>query len=116
VTDESGTYIPAIVLAEDNEQDTSSSDVEEQAWWRHTGATKVKTRELGLDPIKLQTSLDDISAKLEKVLENQRNRAVGGFALESFTVGVAVNAEGKLFMVAEVGIEASIELKFKRRE
>ena len=65
----------------------------------------------------MRQSLGDITAKLEKVLENQEaEKKPGGFYLESFSVGLAVEGRGKVFMVAEVGVEASIEVTFKRRE
>jgi hypothetical protein len=111
--------IPAVVLVVDEDEvaDTGSIDkgVEEQARWPFKAKLKGKTEEVALDPEELRRSLDDITAKLEKVLENQSSRDVGGFRLESFTVGLAVSASGKVAMIAEAGVEASIQLQFTRQ-
>jgi hypothetical protein len=120
VTGEKIGSIPAVVLESDESEGVESppvheddADIEEQGFWTRRATSRV--RELELDGDTLQRSLDDITAKLEKVLENQNREHAGGFALESFSVGLAVEGKGKLCLVAEVGVEASIELTFSRR-
>jgi hypothetical protein len=109
--------IPALVLADSEsvgKAALSGGDVEEQAFF---GLIRPKaTKQVDIDPTKLSESLADITAKLEKVLENQKKKEESnGFYLESFSVGLAIEGRGKVFMVAEVGVEASIEVTFKRR-
>ena len=108
--------IPAVVLSHEDvgeQADRPDRGVEEQAFWNR--AAKARVKDIDLDTGRLQDSLDDITEKLEKALERQAEREVHGFALESFCVGLAINASGKLALVAEVGVEASIELTFTRR-
>jgi hypothetical protein len=119
VTSKDESLIPALVLADADELGDESealpadSGVEEQAFWHRKA--KAKVEQIDLDPETLRASLDDLTAKLELVLANQTDRPNSSFALDSFSVGLAVNATGKLFLVAEVGIEASIELTFTRK-
>jgi hypothetical protein len=112
-------FIPAIVLVDrdgDTSAEVSDSGVQEESFWHpfRDGAAKAAT--LDIDPQKLQTSLDDISGKLERVLANQAaDEATRSFALDSFEVGLAISASGGFAMIAEVGIEASVKVVFKRK-
>ena len=71
--------------------------------------------EVQLDVEQVQRSLDDLTAKLIGVLANQARQTPEGFQLDSFTVGLALSAGGKLLMIAEAGVEASVQLTFSRR-
>lgn len=110
-------WIPAVErLPVEPDTDLDDSDVELQSrGWNPFARSAARVRELHLDPALLQRSLDDITAKLEAVLATQNPQPRHGFTLESFTVGLAVSATGKVFLVADAGLEASIELTFTRR-
>jgi tetrahydromethanopterin S-methyltransferase subunit G len=109
--------IPALVLEEaesgGDESPPPEADVVEQSWWSWK-PTKVVAKRVDIDGDELRKSLDDITSKLERVLEGQAQRT-GDFGLDSFIVGLAVEGRGKVFLVAEVGVQASIQLTFKRR-
>jgi hypothetical protein len=89
-----------------------SGDVEEEAFFgfKRKVTTAVVEQIATAD---LKKSLDEITDELHAVLENQA-KPRGGFALDSFTVGIQVEGKGKIALVAEVGGHASIELTFKR--
>jgi hypothetical protein len=110
--------IPAVVLEESEASEAAApppeTDVEEQSWWRWK-TTPVVPKPVEIDGDELRKNLDDITKKLERVLEGQAQRK-GDFGLDSFSVGLAVEGRGKVFLVAEVGVQASIQLTFKRRE
>jgi hypothetical protein len=108
-------FLPAAVFEEiesDEADDETSADVEEQAlfWGRRTK----KLAEVQLDVNQVQRSLDDLTTKLTSVLANQTSQTPAGFQLDSFSVGLALSATGKLLMIAEAGVEASVELTFTR--
>lgn len=108
-------FLPAAVVVEvEDDEDDVGTDVEEQAlpsWLRRTK----KLAEIQLDEGQVQRSLDDLTSKLTKVLGNQSRPKPEGFQLESFSVGLALSASGKLLMIAEAGVEASVELTFTRQ-
>jgi hypothetical protein len=108
--------LPAAVLAvgEVVEDDDLGGDVEEQSLRRFRRTAK-RLEEIELDAVELQHSLDELTAKLTTVLAGQASEPREGFTLESFTVGLTLSASGKLLMIAEAGLEASIELTFSRR-
>ncbi|OBG19355.1 hypothetical protein [Mycobacterium sp. 852002-51057_SCH5723018] len=109
--------IPALVLEETESGDESAplpaGDVEEQSLFSRT--PKAVAKPVEIDAEVLRKNIEDITSQLEHVLEGQAKRD-SGFGLDSFTVGLAIEGKGKVFLVAEVGVKASIELTFKRRE
>lgn len=68
-----------------------------------------------VDGDELKKSLDNITTKLEKVLEGQAAKSATGFRIEEFKVGLAVKGKGTVFFVGELGVDASIELTFRRQ-
>lgn len=111
-------FLPAAVFVEQDLDDEFEDEagpgegIEEHAYFGRKGK---KAAEIEIDPKKLQASLDDITDKLTQVLANQKARGPDGFELESFSVGLALSATGKLLMIAEAGVEASVELSFTRK-
>jgi hypothetical protein len=108
-------FLPAAVFEEvetDRDSHGLDPDVEEQA--KFFGKKTTMLKELKLDPEEVQRSLDDLTAKLTKVLANQTGPKTEGFQLESFSVGLTLSATGKLLMIAEAGVEASVQLTFSR--
>jgi hypothetical protein len=69
-----------------------------------------------IDGDELKKSLENITTQLEKVLEGQAAKVGSGFRIEEFKVGLAVKGKGVVYFVGELGVEASIELTFKRTE
>ncbi len=109
--------IPALVL-EGAEPELEGApapegDVEEQAWfsWKR----KAVAKPVEIDGVELRKNIDNITAQLEKVLEGQAQRK-SGFGIDSFSIGLAVEGQGQVFLVAQAGVKASIELTFKRRD
>ena len=78
-------------------------------------SAKVVAKVGEVDGDELKKSLDKITGSLEKVLESQTATSGSGFRIEEFKVGLAVNGKGTVFFVGELGVEASIELTFKRQ-
>ena len=110
--------IPAIVAVEEEiaRHDSSAppelgSKVDEQSSWTRTIRAR---REVELDGDQLQRQLDAISSKLQQVFENQTQNTTNGYTLDSFTVKLTIKGTGRVYLVAEVGAEASLELKFTR--
>lgn len=80
-------------------------------WIRRRGAQDIEVKEEDL-----AASLHDITSKLDRVLAEQGTAATGsGFRIEEFTVGLAISGKGKVVLVGELGVEASIEVTFKRQ-
>ncbi len=110
--------IPVLFLTETEAADIvvepQEGDVEEQVRlpWKPK-ATKAVVEQIDGDELK--KSLDTITGQLQKVLDNQGQPPSGGFALDSFKIGLKIVGKGKIALVAEVGGEASIELTFNRR-
>lgn len=69
-----------------------------------------------VDGDELKKSLDNITAQLDKVLAGQAAKSGTGFRIEEFKVGLAVKGKGTVYFVGELGVEASIELTFKRQD
>jgi len=68
-----------------------------------------------VDGDELKKSLDNITAQLDKVLAGQASKSSTGFRIEEFKVGLAVKGKGTVYFVGELGVEASIQLTFKRQ-
>jgi hypothetical protein len=109
--------IPALVLEEAESGEDGApppeGDVEEQSLFGRK--PKAVPKPVEIDGDELRKNIENITAQLERVLESQAEKK-SGFNLDSFSVGLAVEGKGKVFLVAEVGVKASIELTFKRRE
>jgi hypothetical protein len=56
-----------------------------------------------------------MGAQLRELLATLPTAAVANYQMESVKVSLGFSAEGKLAFIAKVGLEASIELEFKRR-
>jgi hypothetical protein len=108
--------LPAAVLAvgEVVVDDDLSCDVEEHARFPFRRRTATTLEEIQIDAVELRRSLDGLTATLTRVLADQDGQLQEGFRLESFTVGLTLSATGKLLMIAEAGLAASIELTFSR--
>ena len=88
------------------------SDVQEQALWKRKNTQAVEKL---LDPATIGAGIRDITTKLKNALETDETTAqAGSFQIESFTVGLAINASGSVALVGSVGAEASIQVTFKR--
>jgi hypothetical protein len=61
----------------------------------------------------LTSGISDISTSIQSALDTP-TATPGRFHVDSFEIGLAINASGKVVLVAEVGIEASITVTFKR--
>lgn len=72
----------------------------------------------------LSKKVDEVKNDLSKILgqlnfivsEAEKSTAEKGFNLEEITVSLGFSASGKLAFIAEAGVEASIEVTFKRRQ
>ncbi|WP_142282279.1 hypothetical protein [Mycobacterium sp. IEC1808] len=101
----------------DDESFTPSDD---EVWvlpfsgpFRKTAKVVAKVSEVDGDELK--KSLDNITTQLEKVLAGQTPKSETGFRIEEFKVGLGVKGKGTVYFVGELGVEASIELTFRRQ-
>jgi hypothetical protein len=72
-----------------------------------------KAKDVAIKVEDLAGSLQSVSHAFERVAVVHDAQAQGGFHVDSFTVKFTVTAKGTV-VVAEAGVEASIEVTFKR--
>jgi hypothetical protein len=89
----------------------AAEDAETQSLWPSGRNRKVKDVSMKLD--QLTSQLNGISKAIQGAL-NTPAPPPGQFHVESFDIGLAITASGKIALVAEVGVEASITVTFKR--
>jgi hypothetical protein len=61
----------------------------------------------------LTSEISRVSGAIQNALDTPAP-PTGKFRVDSFEIGLAINASGKVALVAEVGMEASINVTFKR--
>lgn len=86
-------------------------EAETQAFWNRKRAGTVK--DVPMKVADLTAEINRVSGAIQHALDAPQP-AAGGFRVDSFEVGLAINASGGVALVAEVGIEASIKVTFKR--
>jgi hypothetical protein len=55
-----------------------------------------------------------ITAQVGQMMESTAATSVKGFGLETLTIRLGFNGHGRLVFIADAGIEASVEMAFKR--
>lgn len=61
----------------------------------------------------LSSQINGIASSVQSAL-SAPDPTPGKFHVDSFEIGLAINASGNVVLVAEVGLEASITVTFKR--
>lgn len=88
-----------------------TDDTQTQALWNRN--SKVPVKAIAMNAGDLASELSRVSNALQGALDTP-DPPKGKFRVESFEVGLAINASGKIALVAEIGMEASINVTFKR--
>lgn len=77
---------------------------------------KRRTKDIPLDVSELSARIREITVAVQNALEpsSTTSEKKHGIQLDSFKIGLTVSASGKVVLVGELGVEASIEVTFKR--
>lgn len=101
--------VPATYQEEPGEYHGAAQETaKEQALW---GSSKVK--EVKLDKEDYQRICTQVFALVD-AQEKVTPKSADGFRVDEVTVSLGVHASGGLAFIAEAGVEASIEVTFKR--
>jgi hypothetical protein len=120
MSDEIGTPASGEILVRFTTEDESAGasslepplgeDAVQQAFWPFK---RRSVKDVPMKVASLSSQINDIAATVQGALSAPQP-ASGGFHVDSFEIGLAINASGHVVLIAEVGIEASITVTFKR--
>lgn len=88
-----------------------TDEAQTQASWNKKPSEPVKA--IRMDAGNIATELSRVSNAIQSALDST-DPPKGKFRVESFEVGLAINASGKIALVAEVGMKASVNVTFTR--
>ena len=90
----------------------SSSSLTQPGFVDHkqTGSALVKKAE------EIKEDWDVVITQLNFIIsETEKNTVKNGFEMDEVTISLGFTAKGKIAFIAEAGVEASIEVKFKKK-
>src|SRR5881396_1991813 len=78
------------------------------------GLTEFASRLFGRSIKDVKTDWEKVSKQVAEMISSTVMQAPQGFSLDEVTISLGFSAQGKLVFIAEAGVEASVEIKFKR--
>ncbi len=87
-----------------------TDEAETQALWPFK---KRSVKDVPMRIADLSSEINGIATSIQSAL-SAPEATTGKFRVDSFEIGLAINASGKVVLVAEIGLEASITVTFKR--
>lgn len=93
-------------------QPPPTDEAETQALWPFH---KRSIKDIPMRVADLSSQINDIATSIQSALSTPTPTPTPGkFHVDSFEIGLAISASGNIVLVAEVGLEASITVTFKR--
>jgi len=78
------------------------------------GLKEFASRLFGRSIKDVKTDWEKVSKQVAEMISSTVTQAPKGFSLDEVTISLGFSAQGKLVFIAEAGVEASVEIKFKR--
>jgi hypothetical protein len=106
-------------MSEDNLDDKQTVYFLSEAITLQPGETelhKQNDRLLGRSLEDVKEDWKKVSEQVSEMIEHTKAQQPKGFALETVSVSLGFSAKGRLVFIAEAGVEASVEMVFKRSE
>jgi hypothetical protein len=78
------------------------------------GLREFASRLFGRSIKDVKSDWEKISKQVSEMIASTVTKAPEGFSLDEVTISLGFSAQGKLVFIAEAGVEASVEIKFRR--
>ena len=115
MTDQNDINQVKLIVAGDVVEDDETASVDEEGFQEQAHIPFLRSGEKKVDMETMVADYTKIRSQLTKIFLAPEAASDGsGFRLDELTVHLGVSAKGGIGFIAEVGVEASVELKFVR--